>query len=118
MADQHKEQNDHDVSNREQTSHESGHRAEVAHHENTGDRLGGIAYDPDSTTGSGISELERTVQDGTASREASHLGSEELIEKYNINDQAHSDSSLEDFVKTTSAFKHADDAKPDSPGTL
>jgi hypothetical protein len=38
-----------------------------------------------------------------------HRGSEELIDKYNINDQAHSDSSAKDFVKTVSEFHHADE---------
>ena len=33
-------------------------------------------------------------------------GSIELIEKYNVNDQAHSDSSKDDFVKTVSNFNH------------
>jgi len=33
-------------------------------------------------------------------------GSKELVEKYNINDKAHSDSSKDDFVKTVSNFKH------------
>jgi len=36
-------------------------------------------------------------------------GSKALIEKYNINDQAHSDSSKDDFVETTSKFRHADE---------
>lgn len=35
-----------------------------------------------------------------------HDGNEELLEKYNINDQAHLNSSKEDFVKTTSNFNH------------
>jgi len=38
-----------------------------------------------------------------------HRGSKALIEKYNINDQAHSDSSAKDFVKTVSEFHHADE---------
>lgn len=41
-----------------------------------------------------------------------HEGSEALIEKYNINDQAHSDSSTADFVKTVSEFHHADEPQP------
>ncbi|RZJ31781.1 MAG: hypothetical protein EOO48_01005 [Flavobacterium sp.] len=36
-------------------------------------------------------------------------GSEELVNKYNVNDQAHSDSSLNDFVNTTSNFHHEDE---------
>lgn len=38
-----------------------------------------------------------------------HDGSEELIEKYNINDQAFLSSSKKDFVKTVSNFKHSDE---------
>ena len=73
-------------------------------------------YDSNATTGSGLSEFERNIQDGTNEQNPVHRGSEELINRYNINDQAHSDSSLDDFVKTTSAFRHADDE--DIPGTL
>lgn len=40
-----------------------------------------------------------------------HNGSKELIDKYNINDQAYSDSSKDDFVKTVSNFKHANEEK-------
>lgn len=38
-----------------------------------------------------------------------HEGSEELIKKYNVNDQAHSNSSKEEFIKTTSNFHHSDE---------
>lgn len=41
--------------------------------------------------------------------EKKHKGSRELIEKYNINDQAYSDSSKKDFVETVSNFHHADE---------
>jgi len=41
-------------------------------------------------------------------------GSKELVQKYNINDKAHSDSSKKDFVKTTSNFKHADAENKDT----
>jgi len=34
--------------------------------------------------------------------------------KYNINDQAHSQSSKEDFVKTVSNFEHSDGTQPPS----
>lgn len=40
-----------------------------------------------------------------------HEGSEELIKKYNINDQAHSNSSQEEFIKTTSNFHHSKENK-------
>lgn len=35
-------------------------------------------------------------------------GSEILVQRYNINDKAHSDSSFEDFIPTTSSFHHAE----------
>ena len=35
-------------------------------------------------------------------------GSEVLVQRYNINDKAHSDSSFEDFIPTTSSFHHAE----------
>ena len=41
-------------------------------------------------------------------------GSEFLINKYNINDQAHSNSSLDDFVPTISAFHHASESRSDN----
>jgi len=42
-------------------------------------------------------------------------GKKELVEKYNINDQAHLNSSKEDFVDTVSNFHHAkeDDTEED-----
>lgn len=40
-----------------------------------------------------------------------HKGSEELIDKYNINDQAHSDSSKDEFIDTVSNFHHSDESK-------
>ena len=43
-----------------------------------------------------------------------HDGSKELIERYNINDQAYSDSSAKDFVKTVSGFHHADERPTES----
>jgi len=46
--------------------------------------------------------------------EAHDDGRRALIDKYNINDQAHSDSSADDFIKTTSGFTHADDVNPDN----
>ena len=71
-----------------------------------------------TTTGSGFSQAERELQDGSNSEtdEVVHRGSEELIEKYNINDQAHSDSSLEDFIPTVSNFKHGEN-EDNSSGT-
>ena len=72
----------------------------------------GIAED--ETTGSGYSEAERTAKDATNTdhpNDPQHKGSRELIDKYNINDQAHSDSSKDDFVKTISNYNHADGSK-------
>lgn len=36
-------------------------------------------------------------------------GSRKLVDEYNTNDKAHSDSSEEDFIKTISNFKHANE---------
>ena len=72
----------------------------------------GIAED--ETTGSGYSEDERVFKDATNTDNpgvSQHKGSRELIDKYNINDQAHSDSSKDDFVKTISNNNHADGSK-------
>ena len=63
-------------------------------------------FKDNDTTGSGYSEAERATQDGTNSDLQN--GSDELIDKYNINDKAHHDSSKEDFVNTVSNFRHAD----------
>lgn len=41
--------------------------------------------------------------------ENKNKGSKELIEKYNVNDQAHANSSEDDFVKTVSNFKHSEE---------
>lgn len=63
------------------------------------------------TTGSSFSEAETNSKDAVNTDypdDSQHKGSRELIDKYNINDQAHSDSSKDDFVKTISNFKHAD----------
>ena len=69
-------------------------------------------FESNSTTGSGLSQAERNVQDGTNSDV--NNGSEELVEKYNINDKAYSDSSKKDFVETTSNFHHADETDEES----
>ena len=61
------------------------------------------------TTGSGLSVAERETQDGTNS-DLVH-DKKELIEKYNIDDNAHRDSSAEDFIPTVSNFHHADSDK-------
>lgn len=41
--------------------------------------------------------------------ENKNKGSKELIQKYNVNDQAHGNSSEDDFVKTVSNFKHSEE---------
>lgn len=41
--------------------------------------------------------------------ENKNKGSKELIQKYNVNDQAHANSSEDDFVKTVSNFKHSEE---------
>lgn len=75
-------------------------------------------FERDSTTGSGYGEAEREVNDGTNSQnpanpDKKNNGSQELVERYNINDKAYSDSSKHDFVKTVSKFHHADPAADD-----
>ena len=37
-----------------------------------------------------------------------HQGNQELIDRYNINDRAHADSSKDDFIKTVSNARHSD----------
>lgn len=69
----------------------------------------GIAED--ETTGSGYTEADRSSKESTNTdypADLQHKGSRELIDKYNINDQAHSDSSKDDFIKTISNYHHAD----------
>lgn len=69
----------------------------------------GIAED--ETKGSGYTEADRASKEATDTNhpaDPQHKGSRELIDKYNINDQAHSDSSKDDFVKTISNYHHAD----------
>ncbi len=75
------------------------------------------AFASDSTTGSGFSEGERRLQDGTNSDLGEDIAgdsAEQLVDSYNINDKAHSDSSIDDFVKTTSNYHHAENPE-DSP---
>ncbi|AWA29837.1 hypothetical protein HYN48_06960 [Flavobacterium magnum] len=87
---------------------------------NNGNTAAEDGYTPDSTTGSGFSEAERNVHEHTLSRnpvdpQHEDNGRIELVNKYNINDKAHSDSSAADFVKTVSKFHHADpDIQSDS----
>lgn len=80
------------------------------------ERPGKAAAGNNMTTGSGLGDAERITPDAiiSTSKNPEHKGSQYLVDKYNINDQAYSDSSLEDFIKTTSAFRHADDINPDT----
>ena len=74
------------------------------------DNTGNDAFDaPNTTTGSGYSEAEPASQDHRTGQEpAEHEGSSDLIDGYNINDQAHRQSGKADFVRTISNFHHND----------
>lgn len=64
-----------------------------------------------------LNEKERVIRNGISPDyplEKKGKGSKELVDKYDINDQAHSNSSKKDFVKTTSNFKHSDDKPTDN----
>ena len=62
-------------------------------------------YNPKTIPGHDVGyEMAKSQKD--IPQPGTHDGSEELIEKYNINDQAHSNSSKDDFLKTTSNFNH------------
>jgi len=79
-------------------------------------------FDNKETTGAGYSEGERNLQDSVNSDTGHHQGegAETLVDSYNINDKAHSNSSLDDFIKTTSNFHHAEkpeDEPEDEPET-
>ncbi len=112
METTHKEYSENDSDDTLKTAAEYGNKPAGMQADNTGNNTFG---DSDTTTGSGYSEAERKVQDGHVSDndEVVHRGSRELIDKYNINDQAHSDSSKDDFIPTVSNFHHADE--PDEP---
>lgn len=65
---------------------------------------------PDSIPGEDVGyEMAKAQKD--IPQPGNHDGSKELIEKYNINDQAFSNSSKKDFIKTVSNFKHSDEEK-------
>jgi hypothetical protein len=69
----------------------------------------GIAAE--ETTAGGEEGVQGASSDPTGADypdDSQHRGSRELIDRYNINDQAHSDSSKDDFVKTVSNATHAD----------
>ena len=67
----------------------------------------GIAED--QTTGSGYTEADRAAKDSTNAEhpdDTQNKGSRQLIDQYDINDQAHSNSSVDDFVQTISKSRH------------
>lgn len=85
---------------------EYGNNPAHAHSDNTGNDDFGTS---DTTTGNGFSEAERASQDQHTGQEpAEYEGSRDLIDGYNINDQAHSQSSKADFIRTISNFHHND----------
>lgn len=116
MADQRKEYSEDDSFSTDKTSAEYGNTPHNQANDQTGNESfgepGNKTFESNETTGSGLSELERDSQDGsstnTDSEDAPHRGNEYLVDKYNINDKAHFDSSTDDFVKTTSNYNHAD----------
>ena len=112
MEGPHKEYSENDSTETNKMAAEYGNQPANQKSDNSGNDTFG---DSDTTTGSGYSERERSVQDGSTTRNADEpdRGSRDLIDKYNINDQAHSDSSKEDFVKTVSNFGHANDKETD-----
>lgn len=65
---------------------------------------------PDSVPGID-NGYEMAKADEDIPQPGNHEGSDELIKKYNVNDQAHANSSKKDFVKTTSNFNHSDQSE-------
>ncbi len=113
MENTRKEYDENDSTDPRKMAAEYGNQSRNMQADNTGNESFG---ESDTTTGSGYSEAERSFQDGHTSDNADvvNRGSRELIDKYNINDQAHSDSSKEDFIKTVSNFRHSDEATDDA----
>jgi len=112
MENQKKEYSEDDSFDVNKTSAEYGNTPHKMNSDMTGNKsfeeLPG-EFKQNETTGSGYSVAERNNQDGTnADIENS---SEELVAKYNIDDQAHRDSSNADFIDTVSKFHHADSNK-------
>jgi hypothetical protein len=100
-----KDYSEDDSMDRDKTAAEYGNNPKNMQSDNSGNRSFG-SPDEQFTTGTGYSEAERNAAEAN--------GSQYLVDKYNINDQAHSDSSLDDFIRTTSSFRHADDISPDT----
>lgn len=103
-----------------QDNHKSFTESKDKDAENKGNKSFEKSYKEDATIGAGYSEAERDLHSDTDSRkpaEPEDNGSQELVERYNINDKAYSDSSKDDFVKTVSKFHHADQADDDKNNT-
>jgi hypothetical protein len=126
MEGPHKEYSENDSFSKEKTSAEYGntpHREQADYTGNeTFSKAENQTFDSNSTTGSGLSEQERDSQDGSSSNteddDVPHRGNGYLVDKYNVNDKAHNDSGIDDFINTTSNFHHADpkdDDETDGP---
>ena len=126
MENNRKEYSENNSEDQDKTAAEYGNSPERMNSDNSGNKSFEQSpegkpeeqYDRASTTGSGYSEEEREVNDSTNSQnpanpDSEDNGSQELVEKYNINDKAYADSSKDDFVKTVSKFHHADEADDD-----
>ncbi|HEX9980381.1 MAG TPA: hypothetical protein VGB50_07435 [Flavobacterium sp.] len=110
MEEPHKEYSEDDSFDVEKTSAEYGNEPRKMGSDYTGNASfeePGKGIESDTTTGSGYSEGERNAQDGT-NNSYDHRGNDELVDKYNVNDKAHFDSSLDDFIPTVSNYKHSD----------
>jgi hypothetical protein len=101
-----KEYSEDDSFDKNKTASEYGNNPNKMNSDNSGNEsFGAVDKEDDSQVAS--DNYGRDAKDAAN-------GSQYLVDKYNINDQAHSDSSLDDFVKTTSGFRHADDVAPET----
>ena len=119
MEKPHKEYSEDDSLDTGKMAAEYGNEPHAMQSDNSGntDFAKADGFRPDETAGSGYSEQERNHEDGSNEfRDSRDNGSKLLTDSYNIDDKAHSDSSIDDFVKTTSNFHHAEDPK-DEPGS-
>ncbi len=84
-----------------------------ANADNIGNSSGNAAFkDFVANDGMTAASARNTKDDGNAQHDAGFDVNEKPGSKYNINDQAHSQSSKEDFVKTVSNFEHSDGTHP------
>ena len=104
MQDNSKEYNEKEASI---SSNKAGNYANQPNETATGIPVNEGSESAKDTTGIGYSQAER---DGVDPRNPviEHKGSEELAKRYNIDEQARLDSSVDDFYKTTSNFRHSD----------